>query len=791
MTEQPKVDLREQLQATLGSAFTLEHELTGGAMSRVFSATDATLARRIVVKVLSPEMSEGVSAERFAREIKIAASLQQANIVPVLATGETNGLPYYTMPFVEGLSLRDRLKRDGPLSISEAASIMRDVARALAYAHEHGVVHRDIKPENVLLSGDAAVVTDFGIAKAISVARTTQSVDAPVSGLTGVGMAIGTPAYMAPEQIAGDSTVDHRADIYSFGCLAFELIVGKPPFQGKSLHELFSAHLTRTPVALTEVRRDCPSSISNLVAHCLRKDPALRPQSARELLGVLDALSTPRQSSRGLGRLVGRWGSVESIAMAAAILIVAVVFVVKQMSPAADVSKSIAVLPLTNVGGDSAQEYLADGMTDELATSFGKMPGLRVASRSLARRYQGQRDVDVREAGRALDANYVLQGTVRRLGDKLRVAAQLTSAADGKEVWSDSYDRGVAQVFALQDDITRAVATALKLNPRASAAEVRGTKDPDAYDLYLRGQFLLRRRGPGVGQAAENFERAIARDSSFARAHAGLAAALELLPYFTATSVAAVRDRATAAARRALELDSTLAEAHTALGLALMHSFDWPGAGAEFKRAVELERADPSAHHQYGRYLLYTAQNDSALAEFRRAKAIDPYSSLYSAWIGLSLSILRKPAEALVEMKRALEIDSLNAPALQFSPRVFLDNNDTASARSAARRLPNSAPWNGVAGGVYAQVGDRVAAQRILRSLRSSPGLWFTQTGIAYTALGLGDTAQALTALERATELGEIWPCFVPVTHMQFDSVRHSARFAALLRRVGLTQGPQ
>jgi eukaryotic-like serine/threonine-protein kinase len=789
VTNPGRPDLRDQLQATLGSTFTLEHELTGGAMARVFSATDTALARRIVVKVLSPELSEGVSGERFAREIRIAASLQQANIVPVIATGETNGLPYYTMPFVEGLSLRERLKRDGAMSIRDAVSVMRDVARALAFAHERGVVHRDIKPENVLLSGDAAVVTDFGIAKAISEARTSTSVDGTDTALTSAGVSLGTPAYMAPEQISADTTADHRADVYSFGCLAFELIAGRTPFQGRTARELFASHLTETPASLSDVRRDCPSPIASLVTRCLAKDPADRPQSARELLVALDPLTAPRASSA-----VSRWmGSgrrpVLIVGTVIAVLLAAVV--ARPLMSPSGVTQSIAVLPLTNVGGDSAQEYLADGMTDELATAFGKMPGLRVASRSLARRYQGRRDVDVREAGRALDVKYVLQGTVRRVGDKLRVSAQLTNAGDGVEVWSDSYDRGVGQVFSLQDDITRAVAAALRLDPRRSAVAVQGTTDPEAYDLYLRGQFLLRRRGPGVAKAAENFESAIARDSMFARAYAGLGAALELFPYFVSTAPAAVRDRATAAARRALALDSTLAEAHTALGLALMHSWDWDAAGAEFRKGVETEPTDPSAHHQYGRFLLYVARHDSALAEFRRAKSIDPFSSLYSGWIGTTLAILDRPTEALVEIKRALEIDSLNAPSLQYAPRIFLQQGDTASALSAARRLPTFAPWNGITAYSYAQAGDRATAQRILRSLRGSPDEWFAQTGIAYASLGLGDTAQALTALERATERGEIWPSFTAVDDSMFDSVRSSARFAALLRRVGLALAPR
>jgi serine/threonine protein kinase/tetratricopeptide (TPR) repeat protein len=780
VSERTRLDLRDQLQATLGAHYTLEHELTGGAMSRVFAAQDAVLSRRIVVKVLSPELAEGVSAERFAREIRIAASLNQANIVPLLATGETNGLPYYTMPFVDGLSLRDRLKKDGALPVNEAFSVMRDVARALAFAHQHGVVHRDIKPENVLLSGDAAVVTDFGIAKAISVAKTT-SAGAASHTLTAAGIAIGTPAYMAPEQISGEDQ-DHRTDIYAFGCLAYELIAGRPPFTETSARELFAAHITRDPTPLSTLRRDCPSAISDIVMHCLQKDPGRRPQSARELLSAMDAahIARPSNALRGALRSPAMWPVVGAIVLAL------VIFLALANQTSSDIDRSVAVLPLTNIGGDSAQEYLADGMTDELATALGKMR-VRVASRSLAGRYRGQRDLDVREVGRSLAVSHVLQGSVRRVGDKLRVNAVLTNATDGIEVWSDSYDRNAEDVFAVQDEITRGVAGALGAAGRGDT-EVRGTRDVEAYDKYLRGQFLLRRRGPGVRQAARLFEEAIARDGNFARAHAALAAALQLFPYFAATSAADVHAKATAAARRALELDSTLAEAHTALGLAYMHALDWTRALESMKRAVELDPTDASAHHQYGRVLLYTGQADTADAEFRRAKSIDPFSALYSSWVALTMSLRGDQAGAEEEIRRAIEIDSLNPVGLQVASRVYMYTNRQNDARRAAMRLPELMPWNAVAAYVYARIGDRERALRVRRSIeQTSPPPWFAQTASAYVSLGLGDTARALTALEKATELGEIWPSFWPLSDPMFDEVRNSPRFAELERRVGLS----
>ncbi|HKV50320.1 MAG TPA: serine/threonine-protein kinase [Gemmatimonadaceae bacterium] len=281
------MDLRDQLQDTLGTTYTLERELGGGGMSRVFVANEVRLNRKVVVKVLAPELMQGLSAERFEREILLAASLQQANIVPVLSAGDSAGAPYFTMPFVEGQSLRARLAH-GPLSIAEATSILRDVARALAYAHERGVVHRDIKPDNVLLSRGAAMVTDFGIAKAIAASAT----GARGATLTQLGTALGTPAYMAPEQAAGDPNTDRRADFYAFGCMAYELLTGRPPFEAKTPQRLLAAHMSETPKPVTELRPDTPPELARLIAQCLEKEPDARPQSADALLATLDTMST-------------------------------------------------------------------------------------------------------------------------------------------------------------------------------------------------------------------------------------------------------------------------------------------------------------------------------------------------------------------------------------------------------------------------------------------------------------------------------------------------------------------
>src|ERR1017187_5598183 len=364
--------LRDQLQRTLSGSYTLERELGGGGMSRVFVAEETRLRRRVVIKVLSPELAQGISVERFEREIQLAASLQQANIVPVLSAGDTNGLPFFAMPFVEGESLRHHLAR-GPLPIAEVISVLRDVSRALSYAHGRGIVHRDIKPDNVLLSAGAAVVTDFGIAKAIS------------AGLTQTGTSIGTPAYMAPEQAAGDPNVDHRADIYALGCMAYELLAGQPPFTGQTAQRVIAAQLTEAPRPIGDLRADVPPALGAMVMRCLEKRPSDRPQSADEVVHLLDGIHVSGAGAAApVAMRSGTTARRRFLVTAAVASVVAIAIVVWLMgrnrsSAVANATRSLAVLPIENAGGDSTKEYLADGMTSELAGNLRQTPGIEVA----------------------------------------------------------------------------------------------------------------------------------------------------------------------------------------------------------------------------------------------------------------------------------------------------------------------------------------------------------------------------------------------------------------------------
>ena len=488
--------------------------------------------------------------------------------------------------------------------------------------------------------------------------------------------------------------------------------------------------------------------------------------------------------------------------VAGAVIVVSVLFVAalwrgrQHVSSIGTEARPLTVIPFVNVGGDSAQAYLADGMSDELATALGKICGIRVVGRTAAYQYHGRRDLDARAVGRAMGAEFVVQGSVRQATGRLRASVQVTRTETGEELWASTYERPAGDAFTVQDEITRAIADAMRSRFGGSigcqpSPTVQRIPDAEAYDLYLRGQYLLRRRGPGVPLAAERFDSAIARDRDFAPAYAGLSAALALFPYFANKPPTAVYERVAEAAQRALALDSTLSEPHTALALAAMRVHAWARADSEHRKALAADPTDPSAHHQYGRYLIYTGQLDSALLEFRRAEGLDRYSALYSAWVGYALFEQGKVQESQAALRRALDIDSLNLVAIGQAALIDALQGDTAAAPGMTQRLPDTPPWIATKAFVTARIGDHVAARAIARRATTDvAGAWFRETTQAYSALGMGDTAQALSALERATDADEIWMLYNSVGDRMFDPIRRAPRFQVLLRQIGLADRP-
>jgi len=437
--------LAERLQAQLGPEFVIGRELGGGGMSRVFLARDTTLARDVVVKVLSPDLAAAVSVERFRREIMTVASLNHPNIVPVLRAGEVGALPYFLMPFIPGESLRARLTR-GPLSVRQTTSIMKDVARALAYAHEHGIVHRDIKPDNILLSGDAATVTDFGVAKAIVASRKPGAAERPPS-MTGEGITIGTPLYMAPEQAVADPTVNHSADLYALGAVAYEMLVGTPPFGGRSAAAVLAAHARETPTPIERRRYDVPRELVSLIMQCLEKEPERRPKSGSFLVRALDdsAISggRPATSARSRRRSLRRWGWV--VAVLALVLLAAWWRTTRRSAAAA-----VAVQIRPTLPNDARESAAARSLASELTTALSEVPGYRVASPLAA------------GGPRPLDVAYVLDGTVQRERTRIRVNLRFVDAKRDSTMWAIARVGSLDSLFMLQDTLRAAATAALR-----------------------------------------------------------------------------------------------------------------------------------------------------------------------------------------------------------------------------------------------------------------------------------------------------------------------------------------
>jgi serine/threonine-protein kinase len=457
-------DLAERLQAHLGDGATVQRELTGGGMSRVFVAHERALERDVVVKLMSSQMAAAVSAERFRREVMLSAALQHPNIVPVLSAGEMDGVPYYVMPFIKGESVRARLRR-GPLSIRETVNVLKDVARALEHAHARGVVHRDIKPDNILLTSGAATVADFGVAKAITAARQGSAPSAPAQGtMTGVGMSLGTPAYMAPEQAVGDPNVDHRADLYALGVVAYEMLAGASPFHGRSPQALVAAHLSEAPAPIATRRYDVPPGLESLVMRLLEKDPSRRPKSAAQVLRALDevelgsggiAVPADRPRSRR-----GRQRRTALLAGAAGAAVLAAVGAWAALAASTDdANASVAVLPLRAVTRDSVETTFADGVASELTSAVAQLGAYRVASQTVTRASQGESRAGT---ARALGAALLVEGSAQRERGALRVSVRLVDARRDSTLWATTRTGSADSVLALQDSVVGAVMSALR-----------------------------------------------------------------------------------------------------------------------------------------------------------------------------------------------------------------------------------------------------------------------------------------------------------------------------------------
>ena len=666
-------------------------------MATVYLAEDIKHRRQVAIKVLRPDLSAALGPDRFMQEIEIAARLQHPHILGVFDSGSAEGFLYYVMPYVEGESLRDRLARQGELPVHEAVRLLCEIADALGHAHSRGVVHRDIKPENVMLSGRHALVMDFGVAKAVNEASGRNR-------LTTLGVALGTPAYMAPEQASADPHLDHRVDIYALGVMGYELLAGRPPFVGASPQQVLAAHVMQAPELLSSHRPSLPPALTSVIMKALEKRPADRWQTAEEMLAQLEPLATPSggltptgtmpvaAAPKGLRVRAPRW-TVAGIGLLVVALGGFALFRTTGRGAAPTGARSVAVLPFENVGGDSGNAAFTDGMQSEILTDLTRLGALQVTSRNSVQEYR-HTTKGTRQIGTELGVQTVLQGQVQRAGAQVRVTVQLVDAPTDRQIWAESYNRELSaqNVFTIQGDIANNVAQALRAS--FSSVEVAAARKPptqslEALDWYHRGQGMFANRGGLEADtgAVRAFEHAVALDSNFAPAWAGLAAARGWgVRAGTTTDTLPARaalDRAVALAPGSPE--TTLAQAY----VAYYARADFDAALALFKTVAAARPSDADAVAGVGNIARRRRKWDEALDAERRQTELDPRNVGALSNKGYTYLMTRRYAQAEEVMRRALILDPESDLATDWLfTAIVVGRGDTAAGRAMVAALP-------------------------------------------------------------------------------------------------------
>jgi eukaryotic-like serine/threonine-protein kinase len=747
--------LLERLSSTLASRYRLDRELGQGGMARVFLAHDLKYEREVAVKVLRPDLAAEVGAGRFLREIQIAARLHHPHILPLYDSDQMDDLVFYVMPYIKGESVKQRISRERQLPVGDALQIAREVADALSYAHGAGVVHRDIKPGNILLDAGHAVVADFGIARAIGTGDTT------------TGHVVGTPAYMSPEQVEDSKYLDARTDIYSLGCVLYEMLTGEPPFRGSTLTAVIANRLSSPAPSPRAFRELIPEAVDAAVRKAMATVPADRFSTASQFA---DALSPP---------------ATVAIAVGAA----------QAIQEVSDAGKSVAVLPFENMSTDPENEYFSDGITDDIIMQLSKVSALKVISRTSSMQYK-KTNKKITQIADELGVGAVLEGSVRRAGQRVRIVVHLVEPKTEKHLWGDTFDRQLADIFEVQSEVAQQITGALKLalSPEEKErVEKKATGDVDAYNMYLLGRFHANKWAEAdVLKGTEYFQAAIAKDPAYAVAYAGLADAYELLSIgFSSKPPAEYLAQAKAMALKALEMDDSLAEAHTSLAYARwLGDLDWVGAEKEFKRALELKSSYVMAHEWYAEYLVSLGRNDEAVAEIKRAQQLDPLAVPVTRAVGWVLYFARRYAEAGEELRKALAMnaDFLGARLVLWWVQVA-EGQFEAAITDIKREMEKpglKTVKKLMLAYTNAAAGNREEASGLLWELEAklqSEDRLALMAAMVYSALGEKD--RAFERLQLAFQIREPGLLFLKVSPWA-EPLRSDPRYGALLERLGL-----
>jgi eukaryotic-like serine/threonine-protein kinase len=775
--------------------------LGAGGMGEVYRARDTRLGREVAIKVLPASFSQDPDRlRRFEQEARAASALNHPGILTIHDFGLQEGAPYVVSELLEGETLRERLA-GGRLPVRKAVDYAGQIARGLAAAHEKGIVHRDLKPENVFVTKDGRVkILDFGLAKLMHPERGgTPLTEVPTETRgTEPGLVLGTVGYMSPEQVRGQPA-DHRSDIFALGAVLYEMLVGERAFRGATRADTMSAVLKEDPPEPSRTVAEVLPPLDRIVRRCLEKSPEERFQSARDVAFALQeamasasapAIAEPVPQSRGRR---ARWIALGVLAAAIAAVVVVRSLTSRRERTAAsgEAIRSLAVLPLENLSRDPEQEYFADGMTEALISNLARIRALRVISRTSVMRFKGTRK-SLPEIGRELNVDGIIEGSVLRSGDRVRITAQLVAASSDAHLWAQDYERDARDVLSLQGEVARAIAKEIRVavSPQEQAQLAKSHPvDPEAHRLYLLGRYWWNKRNPeGFQKALEYFDQAVAKDPGFAAAYAGLSDTYTNMGFYHVLRPREAFPKARAAAVKALELDDSLAEAHASLGnIDLNYDRNWAAAEKSFQTSIQLNPGYPSAHQWYSLLLSAQGRLDEAAAEIRRAQELDPLSLIIDQNIGLQLYYARRYDDAIQQYRRILEMDPgfritrlmlLYAYAELGMFREAIAEGKKASAGDLQNRAALAY--------VHARAGDRAQAFRLLEDLTASYGLDdIPPQSIAIVYTGLGEKDEAFAWLNKAYDERTPFALFLKPSPY-YDPLRSDPRFAELLRRVGL-----
>jgi serine/threonine-protein kinase len=770
----------ESMEGQTISHYSILRKLGAGGMGEVYLALDTALDRKVAIKFLSQNSVNSEQArKRLVREARAAAALDHPHICAVHEVGEESAYSFIVMQYVEGETLAERMKRER-LSIRNALDIAVQMADALTEAHSRGIIHRDIKPRNIMITPRGQVkVLDFGLAKTIQENRRTDSGDETQSVLTEPGVIVGTVPYMSPEQVKGE-IIDARSDVFSLGAVIYEMVTGRQPFACVNTVATISAILTREPPMLADCIPDVPNELERIMRMCLVKDPSRRYQSSETLFQDLARLERGLDSRTILSENVPDRSR-------------------RTSRPRNKAIDSLAVLPMVNSGDDPDAEYLSDGITESIINNISQLPKLRLIALSAVISYKG-RTFNPRDVGRELGVRAVLTGRMRLLGDTVSIRAELVNVADGSLLWGEQYTHKIADIFALQETISREISEKLRLRlteKEKKQLKKRSTQNLEAYKSYLKGRYYWNQRTEEwVKKSIEQFQEAIGLDPDYGPPYAGLADCYALMGEGSGVLPREAFRKAKALAIKALEIDETIAEAHASLAHIMQnYDWDWSGAEIEYQRAIELNPSYATAHQWYGWYLIDVGRFDEAITQMRWAQQIDPISRAIDLSLGMINYYWRHQYDqAIVQLRKMLKFDP-NFPSAHFWLGWVYERN--AMYKEALEEfqqvvvLPNSKDDPDIVaalGFTYATSGNRSEAQKLLEELnRQSQQSHVPPFDIGLIHMGLGEKDNAFVWFEKAYEDRSHWLTGLKVNPI-FDSLRSDPRFDDLLNRVGLPQ---